>query len=214
MAQCTAKAKQTGVRCKRNATPGRNVCRMHGGRSLQGVDSPRFKTGRYSKYLPDRLVERYEEALNDVELMRLNDEIALVDTKLQDVLEQRPAEGEGPGAWQQVRDAHQRLEHAIARDDANATQAGVVRLSEGIASGRDECAAWGMILELIEQRRKLVDTERRRLLDEDQVISVERLMILVAAIVDIIKRNVASREERAAVSNEIRCLVSSSDGDG
>ncbi len=48
-----------------------------------------------------------------------------------------------------------------------------------------------MTLELIEARRKLVDTERRRLLDEDQVITVERLMILVAAIVDIIKRNVA-----------------------
>jgi hypothetical protein len=167
-----------------------------------------FKTGRYSKYLPDRLVERYEEALNDVELMRLDDEIALVDTKLQDVLEQLPAEGEGPGAWQQLRDAHQRLEQAIARDDANATHAGLVMLSEAIASGGDESSAWRMILVLIEQRRKLVDTERRRLLDEDQVISVERLMILVAAIVDIIKRNVASREERAAVSNEVRRLVS------
>ena len=59
-----------------------------------------FKTGRYSKYLPDRLVERYEEALNDVELMRLDDEIALVDTKLQDVLERLHQDGEGPGAWQ------------------------------------------------------------------------------------------------------------------
>ena len=150
-----------------------------------------FKTGRYSKYLPDRLVERYEEALNDVDLMRLDDEITLVDTKVQDVLEQLPVEGEGPGAWQQLRDAHQRLELAIARDDTNATQAGLVMLSEAITSGRDESAAWGMIVKLIEQRRKLVDTERRRLLDEDQVITVERLMILVAAIVDIIKRNVA-----------------------
>ena len=208
MNQCKAMSKRSGERCRKHSSKGLNVCAMHGGKSLRGVDSMTFKTGRYSKYLPDRLVERYEEALNDVELMRLDDEIALVDAKLQDVLEQLPAESEGPGARQQLRDAHQRLEQAIAREDANATHAGVVMLGEAIASGRDECAAWGMILELIEQRRKLVDTERRRMLDEDQFISVERLMILVAALTDIIRRNVASREERAAVSNEIRCLVS------
>ncbi len=141
---------------------------------MRGVDSMAFKTGRYSKYLPDRLVERYEEALNDVKLTRLDDEIALVNARLQDVLERLRAD------------------------------------SDAIAGGRDDSTAWGMILELIERRRKLVDTERRRLLDEDHVISVERLMILVAAIVDIIKRNVASREERAAVSNEVRRLVSGS----
>jgi len=208
MAQCTAKAKQTGKRCRRHATPGRSVCRMHGGKSLSGVDSPRFKTGRYSRYLPDRLVERHEEALNDAESMRLDDEIALVNTKLQDVLERLHQDGEGPGAWQQLRDAHQRLEQAVARDDANATHTGLVMLGEAIAGGRDESTAWRMILELIEQRRRLVDTERKRLLDEDQVITVDRLMVLVGALVDIIRRNVASREERAAVSNEIRCLVS------
>ncbi len=169
-----------------------------------------FKTGRYSKYLPDRLVERYEEALNDVELTRLDSEIALVDTKLQDVLERLHTEGEGPGAWEQVKDARQRLQRAIAQNDANATQAGLVMLSEAIASRRDECAAWGIILGLVEQRRKLVDTERRRLLDEDRVVTIDRLMILMAAVVDIVRRHVGSREARRAISDEIRGLI----GDG
>jgi hypothetical protein len=201
-------SKRTRVRCKRFAAPGRATCNLHGGKSLKGVNATSFKHGRFSKYLPDRLVERYREALADEELLRLDDEIALLDTRLQDLLARLHQDGEGPGAWHQIHDAHQRLEQAIARDDANATQAGLVMLSNAIASGRDESSAWRMILQLIEQRRKLVDTERRRLLDEDQVITVERLMIFVAALTDIIRRNVASREERAAVSNEIRCLVS------
>jgi hypothetical protein len=31
---------------------------MHGGKSLAGVDSPRYKHGRYSKYDLDRLIAR------------------------------------------------------------------------------------------------------------------------------------------------------------
>ncbi len=208
MTQCTAMSKRSRERCKRFAAPGRATCNLHGGKSLKGVNATSFKHGRFSKYLPDRLAERYREALADEELLRLDDEIALLDTRLQDLLARLHQDGEGPGAWQQLRDAHQRLEQAIARDDANATQAGLVMLSEAIASGCDESSAWRMILVLIEQRRKLVDTERKRLLDEDQVITIERLMILVAAVVDIVKRNVASREERAAVADEVRRLVS------
>jgi hypothetical protein len=36
-------------------------CRMHGGKSLHGIASPRFKHGRYSKYLFARLAGRYLE---------------------------------------------------------------------------------------------------------------------------------------------------------
>jgi len=131
------------------------------------VDSPSFKTGRHSRYLPDRLTEKYCEALADEELLRLDDEIALIDALLQDQLENLNQEGEEPIAWAQV-------------------------------------------MGLVEQRRKLVDTERKRLMDEDRAIPIERLMILVAAIVDIIRRNVASQEARRAISDEIRGLV----GDG
>ena len=31
---------------------------MHGGKSLAGVDSPRYKHGRYSKYNVERLIAR------------------------------------------------------------------------------------------------------------------------------------------------------------
>ena len=210
MTQCTAMSKRSRERCKRFAAPGRATCNLHGGKSLKGVNATSFKHGRFSKYLPDRLAERYREALADEELLRLDDEIALLDTRLQDLLARLHQDGEGPGAWQQLRDAHQRLEQAIARDDANATQAGLVMLSEAIASRRDECAAWGIILGLVEQRRKLVDTERRRLLDEDRVVTIDRLMILMAAVVDIVRRHVGSREARRAISDEIRGLI----GDG
>ena len=148
---------------------------MHGGRSLQGVDSPRFKTGRYSKCLPDRLVERYEEALNDAELTRLDNEIALVDARLQDVLERLRADG------------------------------------EAVAGGRDESTAWGLILGLMEQRRKLVATERKHLADDERFIAIESLMVFMAALLEIIRRWVPDPETQKAIADEVRLLMSGVD---
>ena len=85
--QCTAKSKQSGEQCKRRATPGRNVCAIHGGKTRQGVSSGQFQHGRYSKYLPARLLERYEESRSDPDLLGFRDELALTDARLSQVVE-------------------------------------------------------------------------------------------------------------------------------
>src|SRR5690606_21539012 len=79
--QCKATSKQSGQRCKRNAAPGRSVCAMHGGKSPRGMESPNFKTGRYSKDAPSRLNARYVAGLEDPELCSLRDEIAMLDAR-------------------------------------------------------------------------------------------------------------------------------------
>jgi hypothetical protein len=42
MGQCVAKSKRSQVRCKKGATPGKNVCHMHGGKS----PGPKTEKGR------------------------------------------------------------------------------------------------------------------------------------------------------------------------
>jgi transposase-like protein len=53
----------------------------------------------------------------------------------------------------------------------------------------------------------LADAERRRLMDDEHSISIERLMLLVAGIVDIINRHEPSLEVRAKIAAEIRLLT-------
>jgi hypothetical protein len=65
MSQCTAKSKRSGERCRRAATRGRTVCRMHGGASPAGVASATYRSGRYSKAVPVRLLALLHEALGD-----------------------------------------------------------------------------------------------------------------------------------------------------
>jgi len=58
-ATCDAKTRAGGL-CQ-NAPMANGRCRMHGGKSLRGIASPRFKHGRYSKDLVARLAGRYLE---------------------------------------------------------------------------------------------------------------------------------------------------------
>jgi hypothetical protein len=207
VAQCTAMSKRSKVRCRRHAMKGRTVCANHGGKSLVGVDSPTFKHGRYSKHLPDQLATRYQEALNDANLICLDDEIALVDSRIGRQLDLLEKTGVNEAMFIRLKLLYSRFQtHTNSGQHRYAIRA-INELGALLDQGADATIAWGEINELIEQRRRLVETERKRLLDEDQMITIDRLMVLVGALVDIIRRNVASREERAAVSNEIRLLV-------
>jgi hypothetical protein len=44
--QCTAKSKQSGVRCKRRPIPGGEVCVMHGGKAPQVQESAKLRLAR------------------------------------------------------------------------------------------------------------------------------------------------------------------------
>jgi hypothetical protein len=188
---------------------------MHGGKSLAGITHPNYTVGRYSRYLPARLLEKYQRAVDDEDLTRLDQEIALIEAKTADALERMQQNGEGPQAWRELTTAYANLRRELIRPepDAERLRSAVIGMDRAVQRGGDEARAWQEILSLIEQRRKLVDTERRRLADEDKAISIERLMILVTAIIDVIRRNVASRETREAMADDIRRLVSGTNGD-
>lgn len=69
---CGAKTR-SGQPCK-NAPMGNGRCRMHGGASLKGVESPRYETGRYSKYVPVNLQNHIAD-LDQFNLLDLADEL-------------------------------------------------------------------------------------------------------------------------------------------
>src|SRR3954452_17185048 len=97
--QCGAKTR-SGAPCRTRPMPN-GRCRMHGGKSLAGAASPAFKTGRHSTYLPVRLLAGYQEAERDPELLALRDEIALIDSRLADVLS-RVDSGESSRIWRSL----------------------------------------------------------------------------------------------------------------
>lgn len=66
---------------------------------------------------------------------------------------------------------------------------------------------WPQLEALIEQRRKTVDTESKRLKDLHAMVSVDRVLLIVRYLHDAIRRHVASPAEQTAVFGEMRRLL-------
>lgn len=135
-------------------------CRIHGGASLGGIASPTFKTGRYSKVLPEALRYRYEVARDDEDLLSLRDEIALLDLRITELLGQPPNED-----------------------------------------------TWPQAVALIEQRRKLAESEHKRLVTLKQYVSVEQVYAFIGALGGILREHVADRRALAAIQRDLSGLL-------
>ena len=73
--------------------------------------------------------------------------------------------------------------------------------------GVQDYKAWSELLGAIEARRRLAETERRRLEAMEQTITSERAMLLVAALVDAVRRHVDDRRVLDAIGREVEQLV-------
>jgi len=73
----------------------------------------------------------------------------------------------------------------------------------GIADYR----AWSELLGAIESRRRLAETKRRRLEAKQQTIATERAMLLVAALVDAVRRHVDDRKLLDAIGRDVEKIV-------
>lgn len=80
MKRCGAKTKKDGSPCRRSPVKGSNRCKLHGGLSLKGTDSPTYKHGLYSKYAGDSLKQVISELDNvdSEELINPQNEIKLL----------------------------------------------------------------------------------------------------------------------------------------
>lgn len=210
---CGAKLKKGGLCKGKGMSNGR--CRFHGGLTPVGVASPNFKTGRYSKHLPLHLLADFEAAKNDPELVECRDELALVDSRMGQ-LAQRLQSGKDAEMWLTLSmhfssfatgfdsllsfieieddDGQQALRETTDALEACRGVVNEVRASEG---------TWREVYGVLEQRRKLVETESKRLKDMQQMITVERAMGLIAALADSIRRNVTDRKQLAAIQSDL-----------
>jgi hypothetical protein len=202
MAQCTAKSKRSGERCKRQAMKGRTVCAMHGGKTPRGLALPQTTHGKYSQDLPTRLLSRYEESLADEHKLALENEIAVVDARLRDLFV-RVDTGEAGVVWRRLREAYEAFTAANKAGDQAGMASALNELSRLIGRGNADYAAWHEINDMLALRMRLVESERKRILEAQQFVAVNELMVYTAAVLDAIRqsviRNITDEQQRRAV---------------
>lgn len=217
MPQCRAKSKQSGVQCRRMATPGCEVCNIHGGKSLVGIASPHFRTGRRSRNLPTRMMPDYEQAYQDSELLQLRHEIAITDARREDLLA-RVDSGEAGELWRSLRQTYAVAENARAQ--MNVLQSGVdflkakqtfeeayetigVLISEGV----QDYQAWDEVNRIIEQRRRLSETEVKTLDKLQQFVTAERANLFVTTLLNAVRSRVTDPGILAGIAADVRSIT-------
>lgn len=210
MAQCTAKSKQSGQRCKRHATPGRTVCNIHGGKTPRGHALPQTTHGRHSKDLPTRLAGRYEASRTDPELLNLTDEIALADALIEDARKGLD-HGESGRLFAALKVAWDDLQHAQRGKDAAGVQAAMADIGALIRQGVGAYAARNETMDLVERRRRLVESEQKRRVAMQDMITSEKAMLLVSALLAAVNRHVDDASVRTAIAAEFGALTTRDD---
>lgn len=193
--------------CRRPVKREGDRCRFHGGRSLKGVDAPAFKDGRRSKYLPERLAARYEEASADPELLGMRSEVALLDARLYGELMAQIKEGESGPAWGRLKGLYRDLRKAMDARDPAAMGEALAEMGDVIEDGVNRQAAWAEAYDVADRIRKLKEGEYKRMDVLNQMITAERANVMVARVLKAVVDNVSDPDERAEIAADLRSLT-------
>lgn len=162
-------------------------CINHGGRTLVGAETPQFQGGRYSKYLPDRLLERFDQAQNDPELLSVRSEIALLDVRMSELLG-RLDHAEGPSWRVHIKKSMDAFMSARSRGEPVEMTAALDTLANLINEQFwPDHLAWQEIRNIVQERAKLSEVERKRLESMKQTMTAEQAATLLAAVAHLVR---------------------------
>lgn len=138
-------------------------------------------------------------------------EVHLIDARLTDVLA-RVDTGESGAMWQSLV-AAKAAYYAAKEKDREYTL--TVLLSK-IDKGAADYAAWQDVRSLLEQRRRTVESERKRLVEMQQMVTTERLMLFVSSLAQVVRDSIfanvqdqqQARRALADASSGIERLIS------
>ena len=167
---------------------------MHGGKNLRGIAHPNFVNGSHSDYvLPPRMREAYSDALSDPKLLELKTEIALVHARAQDLVI-RVDSGESGHLWRLLQQAYLDLTKA---KDADEQLAAVSEMGQLITRGAADYAAWNEALKTIDQKQKLVESERKRAVEQHLMVTLDSIKPYLFDTIDFIRRYITDRAQLA-----------------
>lgn len=228
----------------RNTAPCQSVfimpngrCRKHGGDTPRGIASVHYKGvnpdyGRYGKALPQRLGALWEESRSDPVKLELEDDISLVLVRINELISKLDA-GESGSLWREALSTFEEFEQAqrlmqegrrnkdesvIAKASTSAAEA-LTKHRTILKRGAADYAVWQEIVDLIEQRRKLVESQRKRQIEQLEMVATEQVLFYVYELARAIKahaENILPPEYQKPllqeVAKELRKLDSASDG--
>lgn len=209
--KCGAKTKD-GTPCEKWPINGTNRCRLHGGNTPRGLRSPNWKHGRYSRYLPDGILSKYKKAQKDNQLLVLKDEIALTDSFIAETLEQLDRDESG-AIWKNLQAAAKEYRNAVAKGDKDESGRMIDIILMLIAEGNQQLQIKREVVNLMDSRRKLVESERKRYQEDREMITHEKALSMINAIMHVVIDRVQDKQIVSLIIEDMKLLTERTGGD-
>jgi hypothetical protein len=203
-----AKSKSTQTRCKNPAVSGSTKCRLHGGKSLKGHESPQFKTGAHSKYLPTRLAAIYEDIEADLEVNILSRNLKLREMFLREKLEMLDDAPDSAKAWSELRDIADEMHKAFENDNLGMVQVSLMQLDRLINNMEAYHMAVDEIRRDLSEQRKDSQAKAGITAKSENSVTVPELMAFMGAFLGAIAQIVSNPRELQEIENAAIRLTS------
>jgi hypothetical protein len=151
------------------------------------------------------LAELYRAAQEDPDLASNRRQLALLDALLWEAIEEYAAHGGVP--WADLGAANEALDRARTGGDRGALATRLDALQTLIRRGASAGAAQDRIAQLIEQRRRVAESEQKREHTTRNMVTAAQAMALLMRVAESIRTNVGDPEARAAITRDISVLL-------
>lgn len=193
-------------------------CHRHGGPALTGVAAPGWRGRGVSRVLPERLLNHYNEAMDDPNLLSLRQEIALQRALLNDLLVRLQEGHHVPGAafvaTGALGKAWRGFEAAYRAGDADRIGTALRALDEAVRAVQAAMQPERVERDLRTEVRsttlnleRLARSENSRLTELHNMVTAERALALqhasVQALLDVLAAHVPDVQTRSAIRRDV-----------
>jgi len=188
-------------------------CKYHGGDTPSGPASPHWKHGKNSKHtrivrdvLSPRARARLFAGRDDPDLLELLDDIALF-RKRRDQLLAKLGSRESGATWRELTYAFRALRRAIAENNTEKMATALTALDSAIHSGASEYAQWTEIVSIVNNRVRIVESERQHAVEQQQVLTAKQAETLMAMLEAAVRKHVSDPATLDAIGQDLARTV-------
>jgi hypothetical protein len=206
---CGAKTKNSEDRhpCRATALGPNGRCMVHGGTRKVGPAHPNYKHGRQSKLmsaLPRNLQQLAEQSRTDPTRLEMNNELAILQAMLYKSVQQWDGGGD---IWRGIKQTWESYRSAARHGNVAGMQAGIERLEELCERGYADYLARAETRDIIQDIRRVSESERKRMIDAELMLSVDKVTLLMGQVVDVILSEVKDPDTLAALHRRFALLL-------
>jgi predicted nucleic acid-binding Zn-ribbon protein len=132
-----------------------------------------------------------DDFMKDPNIASVREDLALADVRLSMKLEQMETAETGE-RWEKLEEKVDVLSDALTEGDTDTASAALAEIQEIVKEGAEMEESWDEVFDIMEQKRKLAETENKRIKASSNTLTVEEASMLVDVMVSLMQ-DVAER---------------------